>query len=514
MLRNARQIGLLTLALGWSVSAIAQQAADPFAPAAEAAPSDPFLASGNPYEAPAAADPFSAAPAPGGAPADPFSASNAPPPAAADPFAAAPAPAAGTVADPFSGAPSSPGSDPFGAPPAAAPPASPDPFAPSFGGGSAVADPFAAAPAPPPGGDMPFGAPPPAGDNPFGSAAPAPATPDVASGSPMPSDPFGLAPAAATSSNPFALGDTPAADANSEGGGVAKLFQFRFMEARRADGIRTVVRKSMTREEAEAFDRTITDFYRDLGTRGELPGYQAGLDNLDDWVQWNAYAYQVQLWRKYCETIVLVGAEFDAESVNISFPGDATDGGTEAAAGGGAGFADDAGGGKDGGGARPQRPDNIYNENRSLDDQLADFNPLADTRPGSQGKVVFDPKQMDEQTKVTYNQYLEALRNYEAFQTKFVSDLLDQLDSRESARRSYQEWRGSQLDAVMEYVREWNRRYEGEVTVIAGVRYELYAPDNVPTQTVRGANIVVTDYDLTPYDILNEDGTLRGPSKQ
>jgi hypothetical protein len=121
---------------------------------------------------------------------------------------------------------------------------------------------------------------------------------------------------------------------------------------------------------------------------------------------------------------------------------------------------------------------------------------------------------MNDQTTIAYNQYLEALRAYEGFQEEFVKDLLDQLEARAAKRRSYDEWRGSQLDAVMDYVNEWNRRYEGGVTVIAGVRYELYAPDNVPTQTVRGANIVVTDFDLTPYDILNDDGTLRGPSKQ
>jgi hypothetical protein len=434
---------------------------------------DPFGAAADPFGAAAAADPFSAA-------ADPFAATAGAP--AADPFA----PSFGATADPFSSAPTS---SPFDSAPVAAPTT-----------GAAPADPFAAAPAAgspfgaAPAASSPFGAPPPA-SSPFG-AAPAPATgaSDPFGSSPfntgMPAaDPFGSAPI-----DPFAAPTTRSAEGGT-GTGIARLFQFRFMETRRPDGTRTVVRRQMTKEEAEAFDKTITDFYTDLGNRGELPGYQAGVYDLNDWVQWMAYSYQLKLWQQYCEDIVLVGSGFERGSREVVWPGD-NRGPQQAAAETG----------------RPQRPADIRNENRSLDDQLQDFNPLADTRPGGQGRVVFDPKQIDDQTVSIFQAYEEALRRYETEQEGFIQSLIADLDQRALQREAYAEWRRSQLDIVMDFVNEWNRRYEGQVTVVAGVRYELYRPDAVPTETVRGAIVITTDYDLTPHDILNSDGTLRGPS--
>jgi hypothetical protein len=276
------------------------------------------------------------------------------------------------------------------------------------------------------------------------------------------------------------------------------------------------VRKAMTKEEAEVFDSQILTFYTELANSGQLPGFTPGVDDVADWAQWMAYAYQVKLWQAYVETIVLVGSGFEEGTVTVAWPGDPAPGAEAGAVTGEAGGeGTSAGRGKDGGAApsaRPARPANIINENRSLDDQLADFNPLADTRSGGQGRTVYSPRQMDERTVAAYTTYLNQLRTYEEEQVAFMVKLKDDLETRQLARDAYQEWRDGQLDSVLEFVEEWNRRYEGDVTVIAGVRYELYRPDNVPTETIRGANVVITDYDLTPYDLLNEDGSLRGPA--
>jgi hypothetical protein len=112
-----------------------------------------------------------------------------------------------------------------------------------------------------------------------------------------------------------------------------------------------------------------------------------------------------------------------------------------------------------------------------------------------------------------YRSYLETLRAYEETQQYFMGQLLKDLDDRKRQRAEYAEWRQEQRDRIIDYVNEWSRRYEGNVVMIAGVRYELYSPGTVPPAAPRGANIVETDYDLTPYDLLNEDGTLRGPAR-
>ncbi|CAN5439065.1 hypothetical protein BH09SUM1_BH09SUM1_32810 [soil metagenome] len=433
-----------------------------------------------------------------------------------------------------------PADDPFASPAAsaAATPAtsaSADPFAPSFGeaapttSAAAVVDPFApAASAPVP---AAVAMEPAAGAMDAGTAGAAHAEAEHFGGGgshPSASPNANLITAvdvqtgAVEEPNPFGLAEKPADSAESTGSGIARVSRFRFVEAERPDGTRGVARKQMTKEEADAFDQKIFAFYHDLIDRGQLTSFNAATSTADDWAQWMAYSYQLRLWQQYCETIVLVGASFDASTANIKWPGapaavapgQVAGGGVQGLSGGGGGKNDGGNEGGIGGGGAPPPPANIYNENRSLDNQLKDFNPLPDTRGGGQGRVVLDPKVMDDQAVTVYQSYLKTLRGYEKDQAKFMKDMAEGLDQREAARQAYRDWRANQLIIVKDFVNEWNRRYEGQVTTIAGVRYELYRPESAPTRTVRGANVVKTDFGLTPYDLLNEDGTLRGPAKQ
>lgn len=292
--------------------------------------------------------------------------------------------------------------------------------------------------------------------------------------------------------------DTPFSEDGGEGEseGVATLHDFRYIEVPRPDGTTVIARQRMTWEEAQQWDEDRLEELTQAVEAGEYNAYAPGASSAREWAQWLLYAEQLEYWQRYSQEIVLVNTEAGEREFAIVWPGDPESEEEPS---------EDVGG--DG------RPRNIYNENRSLDEQLTDFNPLPDTRQGTQGQSVLDPEQMNAQSVALYKQYMVALRDHEKQQQQFTNQLLVDINRRRDARNSYAAWRDSQLQNVLAWVSEWNRRYSGKVAEIEGVRYELYAPDNVPQFAPRGANVVVTDFDLTPYDILNEDGTLRGPAR-
>ncbi len=378
------------------------------------------------------------------------------------------------------------------------------PFAPSFGEneapaadtGSSTSNPFAS-------GDTTGSQP----ASPFGSSTTTPSAPS--------SSPFGGSTSQASSSpgavNPFASSSdsapsAPSADTSTagstgaSGSGIAELYQFRYVAKKRTDGEVAIIRKRMNKQEAETFDQDLKNYYNELALAGELPNFTPGSTNTsaDEWAQWMAYSNQLMLWSRYCRDVVLIGSDYEFDpNTDIQWPGTPQAAETETQ------------------GGRPQAPELIINENRSLDDQAADFLPVPDTRGGGQGGqgTVIDPEQMNDVAKGIYNDFLYELRAYEEDQVMFMRDLKQSLDNRESKRLAYEDWKESRREQVHEYVLEWGRRYSGQVLTIAGVRYELYRPGNVPSQVPRGTNVVVTDFDITPYDLLNDDGTLRGPAQ-
>lgn len=342
-----------------------------------------------------------------------------------------------------------------------------------FGGGETSA---------PAGNDNPFGGGGGADDNPFATGA-------IEGGS---DNPFGGSPAPAEDDNPFGFGGAPQGTSTPSGRGITELYDFRFVEQANLQGETVIRRRMMTKEEARQFDEQWLSFFRNEAISGADPAYDATLSDPDAWAQWRYYADQLALWGIYCREFVLQGVETDVGFMNIVWPGDGFDPEAE----------------------EQEGESNIFNENRPLDDQLADFNPIPDTRQGRESQTVFSPEQMDAQATFLYNIYLDELRSFEESQVMYMKGLKNRLESRQQQRESYELWREDQRQQIMDLVDEWNRRYEGKVTMIEGVRYELYQPGNEPRSVTRGANVVVTDYDLTPYDILNNDGTLRGPAEQ
>lgn len=376
-----------------------------------------------------------------------------------------------------------------------------DPFDPAFGDPMAPQDPMAQPQQPPPA--DPFG---------FGDPGAAPGFDDEDS-------PFapGLDPE--SQPDPFrVVGTTEPSDT-----GISQLHTFRYIKQRNFLGNDVVVRRRMTLAEAEQFDDTVRAYFLELLNDGEIEQFQPGSGNPNEWAVWLTYAAQVELWSEYATNIVMAGSEVGFERPEISWPGDPAEGDQQQQQALIGGFPGAMGpGGMQPGGQQDSGTDDGF-----------EFSPVPDTRGGqqpqpafaggqfgggfgggfggAQGGMVIDPAQMDEQMLEIYQTTWRALRDEEDRQLALIRDLNEQLETRERMRGEYETWKVDQRDQLIEWVADWSRRYDGQTLVIAGVQYELYNTDAEPGAVPRGANLVITDYGITPYDILEEDGTLRGP---
>lgn len=519
-------------------------ASDPFSQPSQpannnAAPANPFGAPAQPTNNNNNAQPAN----PFGAPAAPVNDNNAAP---ANPFGAPAQPAqpSGNNAQP---------ANPFGAPAAPsnnnAQPANPfgAPAAPSNNNNSAPANPFGApgsnnntaggntaAPANPfgaPGGNTPTTTASPTGGtgapaNPFGApTGNAPSNTAGTSGSP--SSPFGgtttagstsgapTSPFGGTTNNPFAEdfselqdpfpGDSDVAGftAGSETSqqSIDQLFDFRYEVVTKWDGTRFVVRRQLTAEEAELFDDRAKQRLIGLAGQGQLPGYD-GSTPPDIWADWAHYADQLELWSRYIDRTVLAGLPSDEENTayaQVQWPGTPPEPNQN----------------NNNNNQGPQSgQNNIINEasSTSLDDQTSNliFGP-SDGGGGNQGQQnIFGPEVLTNQIVDIYNAKVEELRTLEQTQETEYKEFIDRLAKRKTRRLAYADWIDDQERQIEEAVLDWDRKYNGRVANIGGVRYELYRPGQVPENVQRDAIVVVTDFALTPYDILNpEDGTLK-----
>ncbi len=88
--------------------------------------------------------------------------------------------------------------------------------------------------------------------------------------------------------------------------------------------------------------------------------------------------------------------------------------------------------------------------------------------------------------------------------------LVNGLRERQEQRAKYAEWMGDRQNLVQEYAKDWARKYDGTEFDVDGVQFlvsEKKPLENVPSNT---RNIVV-DKQVVPYDLLNDDGTLKRP---
>ncbi len=87
-------------------------------------------------------------------------------------------------------------------------------------------------------------------------------------------------------------------------------------------------------------------------------------------------------------------------------------------------------------------------------------------------------------------------------------EMLLRLEQRDNRRKDYRQWLTDQRDDVIRFAENWQKKDQGRERVIDGTLYLLSEEpmEHVPMEAV---NLVTKD--LTPYDILNPDGTIIKP---
>lgn len=332
----------------------------------------------------------------------------------------------------------------------------------------------------------PFDQPPAGGQPPAEASSLAPAP---GAGAAIPEQANGSAPAATGGATEAVLG----------------VSDFRFERTQSYDGQPGVRRVKLSAEDVAAYDDEWVNHFKDMAPGGPRAADAAA------WAQWQYYSDQLQMWSEYMKMYVLAGNDSSYSFDTIKWPG------TPAPAAGAAGAAGGAGG--TGAGADPGAGYTganqviARNQNKSMDEQLGDFNPFSGIGGGNGQAANYPPNTIEDQVKKLYNNWYKEARKLEKTQQRDMTDFSDKIQSRRSQREAYTNWRDERKQLIEDALVEWNRRYTGDVALIGGVRYELYRPGTVPANIPRGTSVVVTDYALTPYDILTDDGKVKEPAR-
>jgi hypothetical protein len=155
------------------------------------------------------------------------------------------------------------------------------------------------------------------------------------------------------------------------------------------------------------------------------------------------------------------------------------------------------------------------NQSQSLDDQTASFFTFGGPGAGQQGQnaPVITREQMLQQIIALYEVFLTQGKAADEETYKHAQSINSGLTEREGKRLAYRNWLDDRKDMVIETAQEWGKRQEGQVVVVDGVQYELYSPSLGLPKGAGAADVVrvITD-NLTPYDLLNADGTQKEPT--
>lgn len=86
--------------------------------------------------------------------------------------------------------------------------------------------------------------------------------------------------------------------------------------------------------------------------------------------------------------------------------------------------------------------------------------------------------------------------------------MVERLDQRKNRRINYFDWRAEQEAVFLEFAERWIKQSQGEEINIDG---NMYLISDRPIQNAPRDVLPVMTTNLTPYDIFNDDGTLKRP---
>jgi len=254
-----------------------------------------------------------------------------------------------------------------------------------------------------------------------------------------------------------------------------------------------VKRKKMTWEEGEAWDKEKLDQLKQDISQGKVPGVPAGVDPNAS-ATWKLFYDQLALWQEYLQQTILVDVDLTSSVDDITW----------------------APGGNQPGqpGYQPTGVEGVVgsNQNKSIDEQTGEFFSLGGAPAEGQNPAVVTRDQVLEQVLNLYEVFKQQSQEADQETYKSAESITTGLAEREGRRLAYRNWLDDRKEMVVEAAQDWGKRQQGQVVVVDGVQYELYSPTQGLPKGAGPSDVVrVVTENLTPYDLLNPDGTQKEP---
>ena len=135
------------------------------------------------------------------------------------------------------------------------------------------------------------------------------------------------------------------------------------------------------------------------------------------------------------------------------------------------------------------------------------------TLAAAQGGQIVDPQipaEADQNLAAIMRIYGEAAFALDAVKHDQYWGVINSIRQRQEDRDKYAEWLGDRQELVNEYAQEWARKYDGSEFDVDGVQFLVSERQPIKNVPPNARNIVI-DKQVVPYDLLNEDGTLKKP---
>ncbi len=238
---------------------------------------------------------------------------------------------------------------------------------------------------------------------------------------------------------------------------------------------------------------------------GGIPGVGAvegGEFNPKAAAEWTFYYDQLVLWQYYCARVLLDGQ--DKALLEDNDDSSLVDGESTSLAGAP-------------GTAEGDKPAPSSFGSRSGDDSFGDL-PLAyQSMMDSDGELlvreVFDP--IDDHENPDHNRryhqkYVAASKDKEEDVYTAFMDMINEIDARTLNQAQYEEWLKNKRQEVLNFAEDWRQAEEGDTLLINDTLFIITEEplDAVPIDAVN----VIRGEQVTPQDLLNDDGSIKTPT--
>ena len=149
-------------------------------------------------------------------------------------------------------------------------------------------------------------------------------------------------------------------------------------------------------------------------------------------------------------------------------------------------------------------------------------NRILQTKLGDEEKVSENPQELHESLAEAYAKMREHAVEIMEEQTQAYRDMLDSVRQNQEEQAAYEAWAKGSREAMQAFAAKWARQFNGSELRIGGTLFFVRNVEEVPAKGEEDVfrdtlppNAVLLDVPkakvVTPFDLLNADGSLRTP---